>query len=344
MMPIPQKVEAVIPQIERLLNVKGNQKLSKVPVAEFIRLLYEHNGSAYAVAKEIGGDHSTVARRRKAIEEAGNIELPRSFRGAYAPTRRKEISLEDAEGTWLIGSDAHYWPDEGNRPITSTAHRAFIAINDMLKPRYVVLNGDGFDAVRISRHQRTGWEYRPKLKDELEATQNALHDIRTVNLNGKYIRTRGNHDNRFDTFLADRASDFEGIKGFSLSDHLPGWESCLSIYVPRLMMIKHRWHNGIHAARNNAQKAGLSVFTGHLHSLKCVPVTDYTGTRYGVDCGMLASKDGPQFDYHEDSPVDWRSGFVVATVSGGKLMPPETVEVVDEDEGVIFWRGQKWQV
>jgi len=25
-------------------------------------------------------------------------------------------------------------------------------------------------------------------------------------------------------------------------------------------------------------------------------------------------------------------------------MPPETVEVVDEDNGVIFWRGQKWQV
>lgn len=54
--------------------------------------------------------------------------------------------------------------------------------------------------------------------------------------------------------------------------------------------------------------------------------------------------DGPQFSYSEDAPSNHRSGFAVLTFCGGKLMPPELVEVVSEDEGLIFFRGQMIQL
>jgi hypothetical protein len=107
-------------------------------------------------------------------------------------------------------------------------------------------------------------------------------------------------------------------------------------------MIKHRYHNGIHAIYNNTLKAGTSVVTGHLHSLKVTPWSDYNGTRYGVDTGTMANLDDPAFDYAEDNPKNWRSGFAVLTFWEGKLMPPELCEVISE--GLVYFRGQVIEV
>ena len=82
------------------------------------------------------------------------------------------------------------------------------------------------------------------------------------------------------------------------------------------------------------------MVTGHLHALQVRPYTDYNGTRYAVDTGTLAYPAGPQFVYAEDSPFNHRSGFAILTFHKRKLLPPELVEVVDEDEGLVFFRGQ----
>ena len=79
--------------------------------------------------------------------------------------------------------------------------------------------------------------------------------------------------------------------------------------------------------------------TGHLHSLKVTPLSDYNGTRFGVDTGTLADPYGPQFtDYTEDNPTDWRSGFVVLTFRDSRLLWPEVVHVVAE--GLAEFRGE----
>lgn len=82
------------------------------------------------------------------------------------------------------------------------------------------------------------------------------------------------------------------------------------------------------------------MVTGHLHALQVRPWTDYRGTRYAVDTGTLACPTGEQFTYSEDSPANHRSGFAVLTFHKGKLLPPELLEVVDEEEGMICFRGQ----
>src|SRR5690606_33924357 len=133
-----------------------------------------------------------------------------------------------------------------------------------------------------------GWDNRPKVKDELEAVKDRLGEVENVSGNAKLFWPLGNHCARFETRLAAQAPEYEGVQGFTLKDHFPRWIPCWAVMVNENTLIKHRYHNGVHAAYNNALKAGMSIVTGHLHSLKVTPWTDLTGDRYGVDTGTLA--------------------------------------------------------
>jgi hypothetical protein len=109
------------------------------------------------------------------------------------------------------------------------------------------------------------------------------------------------------------------------------------------VVVKHRWKGGIHATHGNTSMSGKTMVTGHLHSLKVTPYSDYNGTRYGVDTGTLAEPDGPQFiNYLEDGPTNWRSGFAILTFHEGKLLWPELVH--KWDEGKIEFRGKVYDV
>ena len=78
------------------------------------------------------------------------------------------------------------------------------------------------------------------------------------------------------------------------------------------------------------------MVTGHTHNLAVQPLTDYNGTRYGVQTGTLADPNGGQFlHYTEDGPKDWRSGFALLSWERGRLMLPELVQVFD-DENIEF--------
>ena len=104
-------------------------------------------------------------------------------------------------------------------------------------------------------------------------------------------------------------------------------------------VIKHRFKGGIHAPHNNTLWAGRTIVTGHLHSAKVMPISDYNGTRWGVDGGCLADTGAKAFlDYTEDSPKNWRSGFVVLTFVDSQLLQPELV--LSWDENHVQWRGQ----
>ena len=146
-------------------------------------------------------------------------------------------------------------------------------------------------------------------------------------------------NSRFETKIANVAPEYAKVHGVHLKDHFPEWEPCWSVWVNDSCAIKHRFKGGIHATHNNIIASGKSMVTGHLHSLKVTPYSDYNGTRYGVDTGTLADPYGPQFvNYTEDNPVNWRSGFVVLTFKDGELLWPEVVSVMGP--GKVQFRGQ----
>jgi hypothetical protein len=128
------------------------------------------------------------------------------------------------------------------------------------------------------------------------------------------------------------------MKGIHLRDHFPNWEPGWSCWVNDVV-VKHRFKGGIHATHNNAVTSGKHMVTGHLHSAKVTPWTDYNGTRYGVDTGCLADPDHRAFvDYTEDNPKNWRSAFALLTFHKGRLLMPELVQVFDDKH--VEFRGE----
>lgn len=300
--------------------------------------------STTLVAAELGITQQNVNKRRKSIQKKHGVILGSDHPCSNTPVvtipeDKIRVNVQMDNGVILVGSDCHYWPGEA-----STAHRAFVLAVKEMKPQMVVINGDAFDGAVISRHGRIGWEHRPSVKQELEAVQTRLGEIEKVAGNAKLHWTWGNHDLRFNSRLGAFVPEFEGIQGFQLPDHFPAWKFSMSLMINDNTQIKHRNYNGIHATYNATLRAGVSTVNGHLHSLKVTPWSDLTGTRYGVDTGSLADIWGPQFNYTEDGTRNQRAGFAVLTFFEGKLMPPELFEVIDEEQGIVFFRGQVFKV
>ena len=309
--------------------------------AEFIELWNKY-GDGAKMAEAIGADYRNLMKRRRRIEMRLKIQLASNsgqyehLQTAHKHSARYQLGIEN--GTVLVFSDAHFWPG-----IRTTAYKGLLWAIKNLQPKAVVCNGDAFDGASISRFPRIGWDSKPSVIQELKACEAALGEIEEASKrarhNVKLVWPLGNHCARFENRLAQNASEFEGVKGFSLKDHFPAWEPCWSVWLTDRVVVKHRYKGGIHATHNNTLNSGKTIVTGHLHSLKVTPYTDYNGTRYGVDTGTLADTEGPQFvDYLEDSPTNWRSGFVVLTFVNGELLMPELVQ--KWNEGRIQFRGQ----
>jgi hypothetical protein len=309
-------------------------KPSKITDEEFLRLWEEHK-SPLKVAKATGLSERRVHTRRRFLETKLNLNLSVS-KPVHIQKARHEAGLTD--GIAIIFSDAHFWPG-----IRTTAFRGLLwAINE-LKPHVVIANGDIFDGSSISRHARINWSAVPNVKQELQACQEALKEIEDACEKARHhtqlIWPLGNHDSRFETRLSESAPQFEGVGGTALKDHFLKWHTCWSCWLSDSVVVKHRYKGGIHATHNNTVNSGVTTITGHLHSLKVTPFSDYNGVRWGVDTGTLAEIDGPQFiDYLEDGPVNWRSGFAVVTMKDSKPLWPELVS--KHAEGIIDFRGQ----
>jgi predicted phosphodiesterase len=296
---------------------------------------WQELGSPHAFAQKHKMDVRSVYNRRRSIESRLNIKLPTTKDQRYSPLRKLEEVIGNArrgitmeKGRVVVFSDAHFWPDD-----YTTAYKALLEIIKEFKPKVVVANGDVFDGSQNSRHPRIGWSKSPSVKEELEACQDFMGNIEKTSKGAKLVWTMGNHDARFETFLAAQVPQYEGIPGFTLKDHFPMWQPCWSYWVNEDTCIKHRWKGGFGAGRANALNAGVNMITGHTHNLAVQPITDYNGTRYGVQTGTLADPNGEQFvHYTEDGPKDWRSGFALLSFERGRLMLPELIQVCGEDE------------
>jgi len=309
---------------------------------EFIEIWNSHK-SGSKMANALGMSERQILRRRKLIEDKTGIALtssqkPPTIARPDNPVR-KMLGIEN--GVVIVFSDAHFWPS-----IHTTAYKGLLWAIKEFQPKAVIANGDVFDGASISRFPRIGWDSTPSVIQELKACEIALGEIedaaKKARHNVNLVWTLGNHDARFENRLAANAPQYEFVKGFALKDHFPAWHPCWSCWPTDDVVVKHRWKGGTHATHNNTS-SGKTMVTGHLHSLKVTPYSDYNGTRYGVDTGTLADTNGAQFiNYLEDSPTNWRSGFAILTFHNGRLMWPELVHKWGENQ--VEFRGKIYDV
>jgi len=309
---------------------------------EFIQL-WGQLQSATKIAKHLGINNRAAHLRRRWIEKTYNMVLNASdLRGmqydknkpkSFSPLKQVELGMLD--GPIVVFSDAHFIPHQ-----RTTAFKGLLYMIQTLAPAAVICNGDAFDGASISRHDVTEQPATTVIQ-ELKACQGALGEIeetaKAARHNVKLLWTWGNHDVRFGNRLAQHAPQFKEVLGFKLTDHFLDWEFCWAVWPTDDVIIKHRYKSGVHATHNNTVQSGKSIITGHLHSLKVTPFSDFNGVRFGVDTGTLAETDGPQFTYAELNPSNHRSGFVVLNFFNGELLWPEIVAKHSEDH--IQFRG-----
>ena len=312
----------------------------KVTDEELIRLFQAH-GSPEQVAKILNMNVRSIYMRRRTIEQKHGVELisyasplsetSKKIDGSLRASVPKRLEFSCPDGVIVVASDCHYWPGE-----PSVAHKALVEIIKKLKPKAVVLNGDVVDGARVSRHDPLYGLNPPTIKEEIQVCQERLGDIEKA-FKGAMIWTYGNHDTRLWRYLKINAPEIEGMHGADIFDYFPGWRHGYLLEVNNDTIIKHRWHNGIHATYNNTLKGGRSIVTGHLHRLQITAWGDYNGRRYGVDTGTIADITDESFSYTEGNAVPWASGFAVLTYKDSHLLPPELCEVRD---GVAYFRGK----
>lgn len=270
------------------------------------------------------------------------FKAPETRNKDHGTARMKaRVILPPEDGCVLVTSDAHYWPGPA-----STAHRGALVVAKKLEPYAIVNNGDSFDGASNSRwpvSSFTQYKHRPTVAEEIKANTERLHEFEELKFVKWCVWNLGNHDARFETYLAEHVPQYEGVPGFTLKEHFKGWLPAWATWIGDQVVIKHRFKGGQYAAVNNALWSGKNMVTGHDHMLYAKPITDYNGMHWGMDAGTLAETEGPMFlDYTEDNPVNWQSGFLLLHFRGGEFTGPEPVYATRD--GHILFRGDKIKV
>lgn len=248
------------------------------------------------------------------------------------------LKMKIADGTVVVASDAHYWPGK-----PSTAHRALLYFLEAFPIHTVVFNGDAFDFPGISKYPPNDWPNHPSVAAEIKCVQTRLGEIQKAAGPARLVWPLGNHDVRFNKALAQKAGAFKGLPGTKLRDYFPAWTMCNRLEIGDTV-VKHELKGGTNPLKSNLQAAGKNIVTGHHHCQNVLAYTDFGGTRYAVDAGCLAAVGGPQFDYGDANPVNWRSGFAVLKFNKGKLLPPSLCTVLDEKKGAVWYDGNYYKV
>lgn len=276
-------------------------------------------GKTRDVADRLNVTLRKVQERRRRVEAYLGQRLP-SLGGTeplkYVPQYTQDIEVS---GTVIVASDLHHWP--GHEPF---AWFMLIEAVKQYKPVEVWLNGDIFDWSSL-RFPRKGWEQRPSAAEEMECARDRTQALTKAcdKVKARKRLTMGNHDERFDKYLAQRASEIEGFPGLTFESQIKhweqGWELYHSLRVNDHMVVKHTWHGGVHGAYNNVLRSGVSMVTGHSHKLHARHWSDYRGVRWAIETGFIGEIQGPQFSYGDGNPADWCPGFAVLHLDGEHL-------------------------
>lgn len=276
----------------------------------------------------------TAREKAKAKKDADTAARLDEIDAHNAKTRYgARVCMPVKDGCVVVFSDAHFWPNK-----VSNANKALVKLLPKLRPYLLINNGDSFDGASISRYPRIGWDAKPTVKQELDANQERLTEIEKAAPNAQRTWNLGNHDARFETFLAAKAPEYQGVGGFHLKDHFPGWIPGWATWIGDEVIVKHRMKGGQYAAANNALHAGRTIVTGHDHALYEKAHTNYNGTHFGIDAGTLQDVWGDMFkDYTEDHAVNWQSGFPILHFRNGKFTGTEFVRALPD--GRVIFRG-----
>lgn len=253
------------------------EKYPDWPTKKLARVMYDENNLLFRDEEEARSklryiEGKTGALHRKHVEKTeyckdearpyNPYKLPDSDEASYEPYRisgHKRVA---------IFSDIHV-PFHNIPAIT-----AALDFCKKEKPDALLLNGDTIDCHRLSRYTKDPKKRNFKL--ELD-TFKALFEVFEKTLKCKIYFKEGNHEERYENFLREKAGELIGIEEFEFANILKARARGIEVIGDKRYMLLnslagihgHEYVGGISAPVNPARglfnRGKVSCFQGHNH-------------------------------------------------------------------------------
>lgn len=214
-----------------------------------------------------------------------------------------------------------------------------------LDPSEIVFLGDFADFFAVSSHG-THPQVLPMLVDEVQAIKNEFDWFDKTFPNALKVFIEGNHENRLERYLVDRAPALFGvtetenvltISGRSKWKFIPyGPNQKYSILGSHL---KARHQPIANNACLTARKAMSSIVYGHIHRIESGYSVGLDGTQHvAFSCGWLGDKKKDKIFGYVKNHHDWQLGFALVFVDGKKFYH-QIIPILDDYTCVV--NGEK---
>jgi predicted phosphodiesterase len=186
-----------------------------------------------------------------------------------------------------------------------------------LQPDQIVLNGDIVDFYSVSKYQKDPMRI-DTLQSEIDETRAFLGLLRKQHPNAEITFIRGNHEERLEKFLIDRASALTSLRCLSLDDLFGLSEFNIKFVDTGIAIGKLDITHGEVArtlpgssVRAHFERTHRSTLIGHVHRLNINRMRDAYGTHLLIENGCLCML---QPEYAR-MMTNWQQGFNVIEYS-----------------------------
>ncbi len=183
-------------------------------------------------------------------------------------------------------------------------------------PDIVIANGDLFDFYSVSSHRKDP-RRALQLEDEVIESMAYWAAIDDACGDAHKVFLMGNHEDRLNRYLQDRAPALVGLAGlsveeiFSLGD--AGWEVVGykdSIDIGRITYTHDLANTGPYCVEYALRDAGHSIVIGHAHRIRTSVCGDISGTPRVAHCfGWLGDASKADYMHVLKAKRDWALGF-----------------------------------
>lgn len=236
-----------------------------------------------------------------------------------------------------------FLPDTHSPYHDKRAYNLVERVVEKVRPKKCVIGGDFPDFYAISQHSKD-----PKREDRFERevaiTKRLLRRVESWGFNDKYY-IEGNHENRLDRYIADRAPEMDGIVStdslLELTKH--NWK--VTPYkdhtqVGRVYVTHDLGKAGANAVRDAMTSYQDNIVINHLHRLIYLVEGNAKGVPHVAACfGWLGDVTKVDYMYRVKANRDWALGFGIGYLRANGFVYLQPVPIVEYScvvEGRLF--------
>lgn len=273
---------------------------------ELVKDLAQQGLGRRRIAKDLGiSEYRVRAILRSVVVKKLRNEDPYTSQGTFRLAKSK--SSHNRTDITAVMNDIHI-PYHDQRAMA-------VCLSNLRdeRPDTIVLNGDIMDFYTVSKYMKDPMRI-DTLQEELDECRAFIKLLREEHPNAKIIYTKGNHEERLEKFLIEKAGSLVSLRCLAIDDLLGLSEFDVhftdTFYMAGKLMITHgdlaRSVPGS-SARGHFQRTHSSVLIGHVHRLNVQHYTNIHGVHTLIENGCLCGME-PDYSRHMNN---WQQGFSI---------------------------------